>query len=194
MTHLNMIDHLGYGIELMNHSQANRYLPLPDYDLSIPGEVHLTIYGRVVDEGYTKLLMQDTNLPFEDILALDRIQKGRPISDKALRRLRNKRLVEGRRPHLRVAASVAKATGTQVDYLQSRGQSDEYCCALITDYLKKNSYASRKDLSAIVYPALSIELTDAQKENKLKNLLGKLGRSGAVQYLKTGKHKGWTLG
>ena len=30
MTQLNMIDHLGYGIERMNHSQASRYLPLPD--------------------------------------------------------------------------------------------------------------------------------------------------------------------
>ena len=32
MTQLNMIDHLGYGIERMNRAQANRYLPLPDYD------------------------------------------------------------------------------------------------------------------------------------------------------------------
>lgn len=45
MTQLNMIDHLGYGIERMNRSQANRYLPLPDYDLSDPREVKLTIYG-----------------------------------------------------------------------------------------------------------------------------------------------------
>ena len=34
MTQLNMIDHLGYGIERMNRSQAERYLPLPDYESS----------------------------------------------------------------------------------------------------------------------------------------------------------------
>lgn len=194
MTQLNMIDHLGYGIEHINRSQASRYLPLPDYDLCTPNEVKLTIYGRVVDEGYTKLLMQDSDLPFEEVLALDRIQKGRPVPSQTLRRLRGKGLVEGRKPHLRVAASVARATGTQVDYLQSRGQSDEYCCALITDYLKKNGKTSRTTLNAIVYPALSVELTDGQKGNKVKNLLGKLSRQGTIRYMSIGKDPGWILG
>lgn len=194
MTQLNMIDHLGYGIERMNRSQASRYLPLPDYDLETAGEVKLTIYGRAVDEGYTKLLMQDTGLPFEDVLALDRVQKGRPVSDQALRRLRAKKLVEGRRPHLRVAASVAKATGTQADYLQSRGQPDEYCCALITDHLKKFGKSDRAALADAVYPALSVELTDEQKVNKLKNLLGKLRRDGVIHYEKIGENPGWVLG
>ena len=71
MTQLNMIDHLGYGIERMNHSQASRYLPLPDYDLSNPCEVRLTIYGSVVDESYTRMLMARSDLPFEGVLALD---------------------------------------------------------------------------------------------------------------------------
>lgn len=79
------IDHLGYGIEQMNRSQAERYLPLPDYDLSEPGLVKLTIYGSVVDESYTRMLMRNSELPFEDVLALDRVQKGVPISDAALR-------------------------------------------------------------------------------------------------------------
>ena len=43
MTALNMIDQLGNGIERMNRSQAKRYLPLPEYDLSEPSEVRLTI-------------------------------------------------------------------------------------------------------------------------------------------------------
>lgn len=97
MTQFNMIDRLGYGIERMNISQAKRYLPLPDYDLSKGDEVRLTIYGSVVDESYTKLLMDNASLAFEDILALDRVQKNQPISDAALKRLRRKGLVEGDR-------------------------------------------------------------------------------------------------
>lgn len=194
MTRLNMIDHLGYGIERMNRSQANRYLPLPDYDLSDPREVKLTIYGRVVDEGYTRLLMQDTELPFEDVLALDRVQKGHLISDVALRRLRNKGLVEGRRPHLRVAAEVAEATGTRAEYIRVRGQSDEYCCALITDYLKKHGHAGRATIDAIVFPSLSSELNDDQRRNKVKNLLGKLRKNCVIHYEPKGENKGWVLG
>ena len=64
----------------MNRSQARRYLPLPEYDLTDPSEVRLTIWGSVVDEAYTQMLMSHTNLPFEEVMALDRVQKGRPIA------------------------------------------------------------------------------------------------------------------
>jgi ATP-dependent DNA helicase RecG len=193
MTQLNMIDHLGFGIERINHSQASRYLPLPDYDLSNPKEVKLTIYGSVVDQSYTRMLMTYGNLPFEDILALDRIQKNRPIPDNALRRLRRKGLVEGRRPHVRVAASIAAVTGTQARYIQSRGQSDEYCEALITDYLKKNGAATRKDFDRIVCPSLSVEMTPEQKSNKVGNLLGSMRRRGIIIYGKNDGISAWTL-
>lgn len=154
MTQLNMIDHLGYGIERMNHSQAGRYLPLPDYDLSDPNEVRLTIYGSVVDESYTRMLMAHANLPFEDVLALDRVQKGRPISEAAVKRLRRKGLVEGRRPNLHVATSVAEATGTEASYIERRGKSEEYCMALVTDLIRKKGPATRTQINEAVYPAL----------------------------------------
>jgi ATP-dependent DNA helicase RecG len=159
MTELNMIDHLGYGIERMNRSQASRYLPLPEYDLSNPGEVRLTIWGSVVDEAYTAMLMQRSDLPFDEVMALDRIQKGRPIADDMLRRLRRKGLVEGRKGHLRVAASVAESTGMKVPYLELRGQSDEYCMGVINDLLHSGGPSTRHDVDAAVFPLLSVSLT-----------------------------------
>lgn len=191
MTQLNMIDHLGYGIERMNRSQAERYLPLPDYDLSEPGLVKLTIYGSVVDESYTRMLMRNSELPFEDVLALDRVQKGIPISDTALRRLRRKGLVEGRRPHVRVAASIAEITGTRASYVESRGKSEEYCQALVTDYLRKHGTASRLELNETVFPSLSSELTDSQKYDKVGNMLAKMRRSGTIVFDK--RKSAWTL-
>lgn len=74
----------------MNRSRASRHLPLPDYDLSNPAEVRPTIYGCVLDESHAKLLMQNSELPFEDVLALDRIQKGHPISGLSDEQRRNK--------------------------------------------------------------------------------------------------------
>lgn len=191
MTQLNMIDHLGYGIERMNRSQAERYLPLPDYDLSEPGLVKLTIYGSVVDESYTRMLMRNSELPFEDVLALDRVQKGVPISDTTLRRLRRKGLVEGRRPHVRVAASIAEITGTRASYVESRGKSEEYCQALVTDYLRKHGTASRLELNETVFPSLSSELTDSQKYDKVGNMLAKMRRSGTIVFDK--RKSAWTL-
>src|SRR5262249_54985264 len=83
MVELNMIDTMGYGIRRMNNSQAKRYLPLPDYDLLQSDTVKLVIHGGVVDAAYTRLLLMNTDLPFTDILALDRVQKNLTIPDDA---------------------------------------------------------------------------------------------------------------
>lgn len=76
MTALNLIDQMGYGIHRIVQDQLRRFLPLPDYDFETAGEVKLTISGAVMDEAYSQLLMVRTDLPLEDVLALDRIQKG----------------------------------------------------------------------------------------------------------------------
>ena len=47
--------------------------PMPDYDLSEAGAVRLTIYGSVVDPAYSRLLIQKTDLPLVDVLALDQM-------------------------------------------------------------------------------------------------------------------------
>lgn len=188
MTALNMINRLGYGIERMNRSQARRYLPLPEYDLSDPGEVRLTIWGSVVDEAYTKLLIQRSDLPFDEIMALDRIQKGHLIADDMLRRLRRKGLVVGRRPHLRVAASVAEVAGTKVDYLERRGQSDEWCMALINDSIRRQGPLTRAEIIELISPHLPSELTHEQNRNKADNLLRKMrARGKAVPLTVEGK-------
>lgn len=193
MTELNMIDHLGYGIERMNRSQARRYLPLPEYDLSDPTMVRLTIWGSVVDEAYTRLLMQRSDLPFDEVMALDRIQKGHPIAEDMLRRLRRKGLVEGRRPCLRVAASVAEAAGTKVDYLERRGQSREYCAAVVTDLITRNGPATRAEIDQALAPHLPADLTVSQMRNRVDNLLRKMREEGTVRSERVDGQRLWIL-
>lgn len=193
MTELHMIDHLGYGIQLMNRSQAERYLPLPDYDLSDPNEVRLTIYGSVVDESYTRALMANSALPFEDILALDRVQKHRPISDASVRRLRRQGLVEGRRPHLRVAAAVADAAGAGAAYVRERSRSNEYYASLVVTYLRRYGSATREQVNDLLYPALDQGLSDEQKANKVKNLLAGLRVRNVIRSEFAGRNSLWRL-
>lgn len=119
MVELNMIDTMGYGIHSIYAGQARRYFPLPDYDLSDPGAVKLTIYGGVVDPAYSRLLIQKTDLPLADVLALDRVQKKLPIPDEAATRLRRSRLIEGRKPNYHVSAAVAEATANKADYIRT---------------------------------------------------------------------------
>lgn len=182
MTELNLIDHLGYGIHRIVRDQVRRFLPLPDYDLDTdPREVKLTIPGAVIDEAYTKLLMVRTDLRLEDVLALDRVQKGLPITQSTAQHLRRAGLVEGRRPNLHVAAAVAEATGTKAEYIRTRAQDNAYYAKLLTDYLRQFRSATRQEVNDLLWSKLSDGLTDTQKAKKIANLLTSLRRAELIR-------------
>ncbi len=180
MAELNMIDTMGYGIHDMFARQARRYLPMPDYDLGEPGAVKLTLYGGVVDPAYSRLLIQKTDLPLADVLALDRVQKKLPIPDEAVTRLKRAGLIEGRKPRFHVSAQVAKATGSMADYIRTRAQDDAFYAKLVTDYLQQSGHASRADIDKLLLDKLSDALSDEQKVKKISNLLTKLRRQGVI--------------
>ena len=59
MVNLHMIDTMGMGIRLMFMEQRKRYFPLPEYSLKDPNHVHLTIYGKLIDENYSRILIEN---------------------------------------------------------------------------------------------------------------------------------------
>ena len=193
MSRLNLIDHMGYGIHRMITDQVRRFLPLPDYDLTREGEVRLTMPGAVIDKNYSRLLMSRTDLPLEDVLALDRVQKRLPIPERMRRRLKRARLIEGRSPDLHVSAVVAHATGGEAEYIRLRPLDDQHYAKLITDYLAKFGPASRKDIDDLLLPLLSSILTDQQKRDKVKNLLTKLRSDGAIRNVGSRQKPRWEL-
>ncbi len=193
MAELNMIDTMGSGIHDMHARQARRYFPMPDYDLSEAGAVRLTIYGSVVDPAYSRLLIQKTDLPLVDVLALDRVQKKLPVPDMAAARLRKAGLIEGRKPNLFVSASVAKATASLEDYLRTRGQDDAFYLKLITDYLAMKGEASRADINKLLLDKLSEALSEKQKAIKVSSLLTKLRRKGTIVNVGSDTASCWKL-
>lgn len=180
MAELNMIDTMGYGIHDMHARQARRFFPMPDYDLGEPQAVRLTIHGQVVDPAYSRLLIQNTDLPLVDVLALDRVQKKLSIADDAVARLRRAGLIEGRKPHFHVSARVAKATASKAEYIRTRAQDDEFYAKLLTDYLERFEQANRADINHLLLDKLSDALDDKQKYNKISGLLTKLRRRGVI--------------
>lgn len=181
MAELNMIDTMGYGIHWMHREQARRYFPMPDYDLSEANAVRMTVYGSVVDLAYSRLLIQKTDLPLADVLALDRVQKKLPIPEGAVARLKRNGLIEGRKPHFHVSAAVAGVTAGKVDYIHTRAQDDEFYAKLLTDYLSKFGQATRTEINQLLLGKLSDALTAEQKEDKVGNLLTKLRRRGRIR-------------
>ena len=193
MVELNMIDTMGYGIRDMYLGQARRYFPMPDYDLSEPGEVRMTLYGGVVDIAYSRLLIQKTDLPLADVLALDRVQKKLPIPDVAATRLRKTGLIEGRKPNYFVSAEIAAATDSVSDYIHTRGQDNAFYAKLIIDYLRVKGSANRADLNKLLWEKLSDALTDKQKTTKISTLLTKLRKQGDIENAGSDADSCWQL-
>ncbi|ABQ27815.1 RNA-binding domain-containing protein [Geotalea uraniireducens] len=193
MAELNMIDTMGYGIYEMHIGQARRYFPLPDYDLSEPYAVKMTIHGKIVDPAYSRMLIQKTDLSLQDIFALDRVQKKLPLDDVMVKHLRRANLIEGRKPNLHVSATVAAATASKADYIRTRAQDDDYYTKLIRDYLVKFGSATRKEIDTLLWGKLSDALDVEQKQNKIGNLITSMRTTETIVNTGSRKLPKWTL-
>ncbi len=185
MVNLNLIDTQGGGIKKMFSLQMNRYFPLPDYDLSDPQKVKVRITGKVIDEKYTRLLINKTDLDLKTVILLDRIQKKELISKEDATQLKKMKLIEGRFPNLYVSAPIADVTGKRAEYIRNRPFDDEHYKKMVIAYLRKYTSASRQDIDKLLLNKLSDALSDQQKKNKISNLLAQMSKKD-----KTIKNKG----
>lgn len=190
MVNIRMIDTQGYGIHKMYQSQKDRYLPMPDYDLSTADEVILNLPGTIIDENYSLMLLANQDMSLMDAVLLDQVQKGKPINDNAIKKLRKEGLIEGRKPHLYVSKQVAKATNTQVEYTLRKGFNDAECQEWILKALKDHKVLSRKQINELLWNKLPVDYTDTQRVNKIGNLIMKLKRQGVI---KTDEKRSWHL-
>ncbi len=194
MVTFRMIDTMGFGIrDVMWKGQASRFLPLPDYDLTEPGHVKLRIQGRFLDENYSRALLANADLPWPDVLALDKVQKGQVPDEESIQDLRHRGLVEGRKPKLHVAAHVAAATETEAEYLHHRAFDDAYYCDLIVAYLEQFGTAKRAKFNRLLEDKLSDLLTAEQRQRKIQNLLQRLRREGRIRVEGYGQAGVWSL-
>jgi len=138
MVNLNMIDTVGGGIRKMFFLQKDKFFPLPEYDLG-NNQVVVTITGKVLDIHYANHLAQTPDLSLDEIIALDRVQKRLPVTDKQAKHLRKLKLIEGRKPNFYVSEYVARHTGQGAEYILNKGQDDRFYKKIICDYLSKDA-------------------------------------------------------
>ena len=193
MVNLNMIDTIGSGIKRMFTVQRQRNFPMPDYDLDDPGRVRVRLFGKVLDENYTRMLIEKTDLDLMDVIALDKVQKKRRVAEEEFRSLKSQRLVEGRRPNLYVSATIAAVTGDKATYIKHRGLDKEYYKGLVISYLEKFGEANRKSLNEFLLEKISDALTIEQKANRIKNLLQEMRREGTIESEGHGPAASWKL-
>ena len=176
MVNLDMIDALGMGIKRMFVAQRNRYFPLPEYDFSQPDTVRMEIMGRLIDENYSRVLIEKADLDLGTVIALDKVQKRKPLTPDELKVLRRLKLVEGRAPNVFVASKVAAITGDKAQYIRNRAFDDAHYKKMIYDYLAEYGSASRAEIDRLLKGKLSDVLNEQQQLVKIKNLLAAMAR------------------
>lgn len=180
MVNLNMIDTQGGGIKRMFQKQAKRFFPLPDYDLSNPNRVVVLIRGEILDEKYSALLMERSDLDLWTIILLDKIQKRLPVAHEDHKRLKALGLVEGRYPNLFISGRVAKLTGHEARHIKDKGFNKQYYIDLIVKLIGELGPVGRSKIDELILDKLPEILTYKQKKNKIHNLLYELSRDGVI--------------
>lgn len=190
MVNLKMVDSQGFGIHEMYQHQRERFLPMPDYDHSSESHVILEIPGQVINREYSETLMENGSLDLSTVVLLDRVQKGKPLTKDALKKLRDLRLVEGRSPKIIISRKVARILHQEAEYTDLSGFDDQWYRDLILKALKDHGKLRRADFDKLLIPKLPGVLSEPQKKSKVGNLLTSLRVEGRIH---VGEKRYWYL-
>ena len=180
MVALKMIDTIGSGIRHMYNEQRKRFFPLPDYLIDAAQQrVEVRLTGRILDERYTQVLMQQPELSLMDVFVLDKVQKRQPITAEEAKALRARKLIEGRSPNHHISARVADALGQQAQYLLDKGFEKDFYLIWVLRRLRMGD-CKRAELERLLLSKLPEVLSAEQKRNKVKNLLAEMSRKALI--------------
>ena len=187
MCNIGMAETEGGGIRKLFVQQKKRFFPMPIYDLS-GQKVRCEIQGKVLDENFAKILVNNPDLSLPEIIMLDKVQKREysSLTDDAVALLRQKKFVEGKRNSLYLSFKIiesSKHIGLKASYIKNKSFNDAYYKKLIEDYLLKFGSASRTDLDELLLDKLPDVLDETQKYNKVTNLLASLRRAGKIHVI-----------
>ena len=190
MVNLKMVDSQGFGIHDIYQHQRDRFLPMPDYDLSSESSVILEIPGQVINREYSEALMENGELDLMTVVLLDRVQKGKPLTKDALKRLRDQKLIEGRSPNVIISRKVAGLTHQEAEYTDLKGFDDQWYRDLILKALRDHGELRRANFNKLLIPKLPGILSASQKKNRIDRLLRELRSNGLII---AGKDRIWRL-
>ena len=193
MVNLNMIDTVGSGIRRVYDIQKRKFFPMPDYDLSVDNRVKVTLYGKVIDEKYSKILFEKTNLDIEKVMLLDRVQKGYEITKEQSDYLRKDNLIEGRYPNIYISSDIAKITNKKDEYIDNKGLDNSYYKDYIITYIEKFEKANRDDINKLIYPKLPVNMTEKNKNNRVRYLLTMLKKENRIENIGSDSKPIWIL-
>ena len=194
MVNLNMIDTAGMGIRRSFEKLRERFFPMPDYDLSEENRVKVTIYGKILDEQYSKLLLENTDLTLTEVMLLDRVQKNIIITKEQSDLLRKNKLIEGRYPNIYVSKSISEIVDDKISYINNSGFDDKYYKDLVLKYIDDFGSITKADLDKLLMSKLPNSLDAVQKKRKIKYLVNEhlQKKENIIKNIGTTRYPIWT--
>lgn len=166
---------------------------MPDYDDSTPSKVVLHLPGSIIDENYSKMLMERQDLSLSETVLLDRVQKHKPIFPEAVEMLKKKKLIEGKKGNFYVAKLVAQNTGQKVEYSKHKGLEDKKCEMFLLQSLNDHGSLTKREIVRLLSDILPDQLSEQQKETKVYNILRKMKKAGQICNESAGNRSSWFL-
>lgn len=192
MFNLKMVDTAGGGIRKMFNFQRERYFPMPEYDLS-EGKVKVLITGKVLDMEYARVLAQHKDLSLNEIILLDKVQKKIKLTPVEEKYLRDRKLIEGRKPNYYISAKVAQKTGQKAAYTKNKPFDTAYYLDFIEKAIREHGHVERKDVDELLWNKLPEWMNDKQKKIKINNLLAELRKKNRIKNYGSDNKPKWIL-
>lgn len=180
MVKFNMIDTQSMGIRKVFRIQQDKYFPLPDYDLTKHNQVSVTIFGKIIDENYSRILFDNPEFDIETVFWIDQIQKHKTISTETAKRLRTLGVIEGKMPNIYISSKVAATINDKAQYIKNKGFDEEAYRKWIVNFLRTYQKAKKQDFISLLIDKLPDSLDNKQKKAKIKYLLQKMRKEGII--------------
>ncbi len=171
MAGLGLVPASGTGIRSMYVSQASRRFPMPDFSIS-DDRVEVRIAGLRTG-AYARILDLRGDIDLRTMMDLDRLSKSRYVSDRRIRALSRRGLVEV----MDGVPCIASGAGQDVLSAFVIGTEEDAVISLI----ERNGSVSRSDVADILAARDSKELSPEQVRVKATNLLQSMRRRGLVE-------------
>ena len=184
MRDVGMIERYGSGIRRTMAIQASRCFPLPDFKTE-SAYVDVKVYGSVINDAYTWMLNDRSDLDLKDVYLLDRVQKGKELTDIQISILKEKRLITIKRSGI----SVAGADRTN----QGKNGDGGLCRKYLEEYLEEHPESDRREIDGRLWNMLPDGLSDESKKNRIHSMLQSMAKEGIIENIGTRRHPRWRL-
>ena len=108
------------------------------------------------------------------ILSLEQKMIPQRSNDEAVKRLKQKKLIEGRKPQFYISEQIASLLDEKAEYTLNKGLDTEILQSFILKHINTHGSATRKEIDTLLLNKLPNYLSDQQKKRKLSNMIQSL--------------------